>query len=116
MIGSRVQQTCEAPCGANRRGREKRRGRNVSVRWYRPVERVEMVQTGSILGVDARGWYRWRGSSLESSREEFGGRHVWLARETHGENRAAFTSKRLRGRGKGQFRILGYDTLEGRVV
>ena len=103
----------------------------------RAEQNVEVVRNGEdgtyrFDGIDRSKRWNWRksnrsrewthevismgGSSLESSREEFDGRHGEPEREKHDGSRAAFTPKRLCGRGKGQYRTFGHDTQEGRVV
>jgi len=51
-----------------------------------------------------------------SSREEFGEFRAGPARVMHRRHWAAFTPKRLRGRGKGQYEAFGRSTLEGRAA
>jgi len=61
-IGCRVQQTCGAPGGGNRRSREERQGRNESEGWHLRAEGSWMVPRHRRQpGVDTRCVCRWRG-------------------------------------------------------
>jgi len=107
-IGSRVQQTCEVPGGANRRSREERQGRNESGRWHSraeggsaspgnfPREASQRPLSGAAgpLGVDTRHPCRWRGGSMTTPREE-------------SDNRTDATSTAARSRGE---RTAGTDS------
>jgi hypothetical protein len=77
-IGSRVQQTCKVPGGANRRSREERQGRNESGTWQPRAEvgsaspgefpredaRWQLFGAAKPTGVDTRRRCRWRGGTL----------------------------------------------------
>jgi len=65
MVGSRMQQACSFGAGVNRRGREKRRGRNARSHWH---DSAEGTETGDCLRA-GRGPHqetRRRGDDLES--------------------------------------------------
>jgi hypothetical protein len=78
MTGCRVQQTCEAVCGASRRSREERQGRN-KFGCGNPEPRA--TESGRIRGC----W--WRGGSLRKSKrgahdaDDFGRRRTRAAGE-----------------------------------
>jgi hypothetical protein len=67
--GSRVQQTCTAACGVNRRSREERQGRKACCAWQRSAEGHPSFGRRR-LGQDAGCLCRWRGVLWKTTREE----------------------------------------------
>ena len=67
--GSRVQQTCTAACGVNRRSREERQGRKECCAWQRSTEGHPSFGRWR-PGQDAGCLCRWRGVLWKTTREE----------------------------------------------
>ena len=108
MTGCRVQQTCKATCGVNRRSREKRQGRKVSDAWQRWAE-------GGGLFRETASWDRTHGADVGGgvifgqTQERKSGSHGradrdtarWQRERDHGR-KTAHAGRCLRRRDEGQ--------------